>query len=327
MGFSAMVERKIAVINVGWSEDYQGADIITKHRYVLAGGEGHERFNLLPAQDGRYYGSIPGGKHPAPADPDGWLVFMVSKQPSQPGLVVIGWFEDASFDTTWPLRPDWKMLKRKRGVEYHYSLSADRVFIVPRPAREFTFRGDHVKRPFAYLRGEEGDEPWREELAEVLLSYRARLSGGEQDAPSDAQKASGGFCVDPELRKKVDEAAIKAVKSRYKQDYTLRDRQKDTCGYDLEFTSKSGGPTLCIEVKGTSNIAPHFIISANEFNTGKHLSDKPHKKGHEWLLAMVTDALGTPKIKIYTFDEMCAAFDLAELSWHATPKPRSEKEN
>ena len=133
--------------------------------------------------------------------------------------------------------------------------------------------------------------------------------------------------MDAERRKAVEAAAITAVQDYFDKGYTCRDRQKEPCGYDLEFIPRRGGkPHLHVEVKGTQLQNPHFMITNKERAYAQKLgrNDGRPATGKErpplWRLAMVTDALGTPEIDIMTYTEAEARFAFDVVCWHATRK-------
>lgn len=103
---------RIVVIKTGWSEDYRGAKVTGNYSYQHPD---HEKVNFLPGPDGRYYAYVPPtggdkaagrpGVPPRPKRPDNWLVFAVSRDPDKGGLYVVGWYENASFNHDYQIRP------------------------------------------------------------------------------------------------------------------------------------------------------------------------------------------------------------------------------
>ncbi|MCE9662189.1 DUF3883 domain-containing protein [Halomonas sp. M5N1S17] len=113
---------------------------------------------------------------------------------------------------------------------------------------------------------------------------------------------------DVETRKKIELAAIQYVTAHYEEmGYSITDRQKDNCGYDL--LSESADETLKIEVKGTSTAEKRFFISRNE----RSKSADPL-----WRLAIVTSALNNPSLEIFNSSEMEKLFTFDALCWECT---------
>jgi hypothetical protein len=322
---------KIAIINVGWSDDYDGSPAYGNFGYVKD-GTGHECFNFRPGPDGHYYVYVPpiGKNPPKPESVDGWLVFMVSKKGHERGMRVAGWFENAQFLGKWEPRPDAVSLgKDADGNPFGYTFRADRAVAIPPVLRTFRISGDNVKRPYAYLKGGRSNEPWRGVLASELLGYRRSYSTQTQAELAPGGAANGAISIDPEHRQQVEKAAIDLVKKHYARNYLCRDHQRERgTGYDLEFIPRSGkGPDIHVEVKGTALAKPHFMITRAERAYAEKLGrndGKPANKDGKvpplWRLAMVTDALDRPTLRVLAQRDVEAMFDFDIISWHATTK-------
>jgi hypothetical protein len=312
---------KILVANTGWSDDYQGSEAVGNFSY-LKRGSGHEKFNFLP-EKGVFYGYIPplGNSPPLPADNKGWLIFFVSKRPRSSGLYLVGWYENATTVQGFNERTF-------QNEDFIYTVSTKTATAIPLVLRTLKIRGDHVKRPFAYLRGNGVADEWREELAEELLGYREKMI--ECLANNAVGLATENVAVPPnvspvldiERRKKIEKNAIEAVKKHFKN-WKCESREHTTDGYDLLFTKSA--ETMHVEVKGTSMDTPSFFISANEFNHATEIApndafNRRHAKDRKqkaiWRLAVVHNALSTrPIVSIYTYTQMQKVFELTELVW------------
>ncbi|KGB55031.1 hypothetical protein FG91_01661 [Sphingopyxis sp. LC81] len=305
-----------------------GSPVEAAHKHVRKFKDGHEKYNFLRGPDGRFYAYAPpvGGFEvaPKPRNLEGWLVFSVAKSPHRPGLYLTGWYEDATFEGTYTPRPEY--LSRRtalpldaHGGEFSYTLSADDAVQIDPNVEPFVFPGDHMKRsPIYYLRGNGEKAEWCAKLAQKLLAVRRRyLNENRSVEIRGAGSGSGGICSDPERRKEVEEAAVTTVKKHFpKSKFEIDDRQMDKCGFDLLVRSKSDPrDELHIEVKGTQNANPHFLMSHREY--AYMLANVRH-----WRLAMVTNALTkSPKLEILNAQEAQARFFWKEFTWHATAKP------
>jgi hypothetical protein len=102
----------------------------------------------------------------------------------------------------------------------------------------------------------------------------------------------------------VEAAAIAFVRSRLGEE--KRDRQKDNCGWDLEYAR--AGRSLCVEVKGLSGAALGVELSPNEYAAMKRAMNKSFSEG-EYLLAIVRNALTAPELFLFAHaggtDWMC----------------------
>lgn len=317
---------KIAVIKTGWSDDYCNGQVIGAFSY-LEKGVGHERFNFRPTSSGCYYGYAPPlGQSQSPPQPHqvkGWLVFFVSKRPGQSGLYLVGWYEKATFAREYKPRPDADELGiDSDGGNFSYTVSSKRACLVPLPLRTKKIKGDHLKRSYAYLRGNGNQDKWREELAKELLAFHAFISARLTDEASIDVSAEILFSRNPERRKAVEEKAVEAVKKHF-NGWSCKSVERLNLGYDLCFKKDDTGEKVHVEVKGTSLAEQNFFMSKNEYEYAKELSrndlrtrHRRDRRGPLWRLAVVHDALANaPVVNIYTFFEMEKLFELSSIAW------------
>lgn len=108
-------------------------------------------------------------------------------------------------------------------------------------------------------------------------------SGGKGSPKKKNGGGGGGWQLDPRKRKKIEQAAIRET-MRYFTDmgYTIRDRQNEHVGWDLEATRD--GRLLRLEVKGIAGSALSCELSRNEY---------AHMKKHrtEYRVCVVRNAL------------------------------------
>ena len=188
---------RIAIIKTGWSDDYRGAEVTGNYSYQHPD---HEKVNFLPGPDGRYFCYVPPiggnkkvrpfGSAPKPTNPNGWLVFAVSRNPRSGGLYVVGWYEDAFFLHRHEVRPEYAdgepwFGRGDDGHEIVYTITAPRAYAVDAPDRTEWFSGDVMKRHILYLRGHAKPGNYEENLAKKLLAYRSRRLAelGEEEEP------------------------------------------------------------------------------------------------------------------------------------------------
>lgn len=109
-----------------------------------------------------------------PTEPDDWMVFAVSRRPGRSGLYLVGWYEGATFAHGYLERPDAATLAQDSdGGRFTCTLRADRAYPIPLALRDRSIRGDHIKRSYAYLRGNGASDAWRATIAKRLLAYRS----------------------------------------------------------------------------------------------------------------------------------------------------------
>jgi Domain of unknown function (DUF3883) len=300
-----------------------GSPVEAAHRHVRDFNDGSEKYNFLPGPDGRFYAYTPPlGKTVAAPKPkvlEGWLVFSVAKQLGENGLLLTGWYEDATFAGGFIKRPEYGAAKQTLPLDennepYYYTFSAPRAVHVDPRVNRYIFSGDHMRRaPIFYLKGNGLQDRWRNDLARRLLKIRQRWNEVGMNGQSPiAGGGRGGICADSKRRKEVEEAAVALVKAKYPEPrYIVMDRQLEKCGFDLLVRTKKSGMELHIEVKGTQNTAPHFLMSHKEY---AYMRASPRR----WRLAMVTDALSkAPKLELMDAKEAETRFSWKEFTWHA----------
>jgi len=113
---------------------------------------------------------------------------------------------------------------------------------------------------------------------------------------------------DQEHRDQVEAASMKFMIEHYQRlGFASNDVSVENRGYDIEVRDKSGAVVHMVEVKGTSSALPGFFLSRNE----RRCAESEPK----WLLAVVTDALSTPRLHLYSASEMEVHFSFDPLVW------------
>lgn len=328
---------QIAVINTGWSEDYNGGQVVGDFDY-LAKGVGHERYNFRPDLKGRYFGYAPPlGENQSPPKPvslKDWLVFFVSKRPGQSGLYLVGWYENATFVASYKVRPDADDLGLDSdGGKFSYTVTSSQGYFVPLPLRTMKVKGNHLKRSYAYLRGNvemlrhKGSDGWRNDLARELLRFREKVRLRVSAEENSGKSVLSSKPQDAKKRKLVEERSVDAVKAHFSA-WICESKETQNLGYDLLLKSRKTGEEMHVEVKGTSLDEPNFFISKNEYEYAKKLSlnDQRARRNLDgswrplWRLAMVHDALAKAAVNVHTFSEMEKLFEVSPIAWRGILK-------
>ncbi len=313
--------RNIAVVTVDWSDDYTGGELSGRW-----GDEGHERYIFRPYRK-RYYGYFPpnGVNFPVAQSGDDWLIFFVSRPTKTDPSVVVGWYESASIIGGNHARPDADKLDVTHNSNpFSYSAHAPYAVSIPAAARDCVLpKGDSL-RSFSYVRLNGDEKKSRKPLIKLLLKYRMRVRQAAADGGSGGSAAAP---IDPILKRKVERAAVAAVKADYGKAYRFKDRQQQRgFGYDLEFTDRSTGEVWCVEVKGTAGARDAFFITRSERNADGRMKEEDGEDSlRRWQLALVTNALDPSRRRIEYLDavEMEARFDFQCLQWQAIPKDKA----
>lgn len=200
-------------------------------------------------------------------------------------------------ETAGPPRAIPVPLKEIRKLRFDSTVASDRI----------TESGSRIfERELATMRRlKDGTE---QTLEELWAAHPRSLWVGS-DVESDGS-SRGGF-ASPETRAKVEKAAVRHVVEWFEsRGWTVRSREKDGVGYDLECTK--GGQRQCVEVKGTSGNAELFMLTRGEYSQAR---DNP-----DFRLAIVTNALNEPKAKFVTGEKLLAKYRFEPLQYMVTPR-------
>ena len=277
-------------------------------KWAAKNGWGGEMFNFQPV-NGRCYAHVEVletsirienlGAKKKDDSVDGVLVVWTAPDPSRNGRTIVGWFRNATVHR-WRKKPTGKLIKLrtyKGHAAFTYQIEAaesDCFLLLPEervltiPPRKLGQKGVPGQKPVFY--------PARQlEPSAKLLEQRIRqfINTGEAIPLSSGKKSSSGYQPDPERRKEIEEAAINFVKRHFGPKptglgYTIVDRQRDNCGYDLYATK--GDAILCIEVKGRSGVDVTADFTFNEYETIKLEQTGKFQDG-SYRICIVTDAL------------------------------------
>lgn len=316
--------KHMAIIKTGWSNDYVGDDPTGNYKFLVDRGQGHERFNFLPAPDGHYYGYLPPiGRDwavPNPQEKSGWLLVFVAKRPKTAGLYIVGWYENAEFESEYLPRPEYAAGEPfehdVHGETFFYAVHAESAIAVPEPLRTVKIDTKRIKRtPIAYLLGNGSDDRWRSDLARnVLQQMKALEVEIERQGWTSKDPRKPFLPPSAEHRLAVEGASMKEMTALLvKAGYDVDDISKEipSRGYDLLATRKRAPKELHVEVKGTSGSTRQFLMSRNEHSR----IDTP-----QWRLGMVTDALSKPRAELMDKAEVNRVFAWEVFTWLAREK-------
>ena len=318
--------KKIMWVKFAWSEYYRGGPVGGNFRWLKEGdGEGHEAFNFLPGPDGGYYCYVPphgpSSASPYRDDPHGWTVICLAKFPAQKGVHIVGWYENATLMGKEVPRPEYKagigFRLDSHGKKFSFSISSKTAFFVPPEQRTAPFSHPSIKQAkFSYLVGP--DVKQTDEKTEILSILEAELARLRPIAISQPNPVSApdeleddidplGRFGTPEHRRTVELAAERATTGMLEQlGYRVVRRSNEKIGYDLQAIAEDGGSDLYVEVKGTSGGERRFYMTPKE---------RAFTSTDGWRLAMVTDALGTPEVTLFTYKQMEQRFSLQPMVW------------
>lgn len=316
---------KIMWVKFGWSDYYRGGPVDGNFSYLTQNEqEGFEAFNFMPGPNGSYHCYVPpqgpSGASPSSTSPDGWTVICLAKFPSQKGVHVVGWLENATLMGKELPRPEYAagvgFRRDKRGKPFTFTIQSKTAFFVP-PEHRSAFSHPGIKQAkYSYLDGPnvEPTEMKREVLARLegeleRLRAVAIAQPNAANAPDELENN-----IDPlgrfgtaEHRREVELAAEAAVTAELERlGYRVVRRSDEKIGYDLQAIPAKGGSELYVEVKGTSGPERRFYMTPKE---------REFTSTDGWRLAMVTQALDTPDVAFFTRAQMQQRFSLQPMVW------------
>ncbi|RYG45228.1 hypothetical protein EON79_13135 [bacterium] len=307
-----LVPGRTIFANVRWMEFYAGSEKdlpAPNFRFLRRTGlEGAERFNMKPF-NGRCFAYVPFNRtlKLARIDPtatgnvvEGVTVVMTATMPGG-GSSVVGWYENASVHSTGFRRPN--------GGETDCKISAEAsdAYLVPADRRGIIVDRGGVGEPgtsaVTYITSLNPTLE-RRVLAEIAALKRTGLRSVAESEPSEGLKKRL-YQTDPELRMKVEQAAVRRVGSYYAtpSDHgsgavpdPWRSVERENLGWDL--ATESG---LRIEVKGRHARSFTAELTPNEYKAFLKAETDPAAAA-TYRLAIVAGALDDdPDMAIFGF--------------------------
>lgn len=325
---------RIAIVNVGWSELYEGDALDGDHAFLRKNGWGAERYNFAQDPAGKFHIYVrPVGPHeavPSPRKKDGWLLVLVSKRKGRPGLYIVGWFNDASFLNDYTDRPEYS--KRTHfpltpdGGKFPYVAVSKDGLRVPEDLRDARIDTTAMRRTsIMYLRGHGKTSEAKELLAKSVLAQIKKLSAtvaavGSEDERDDADDRENPISSDTKRRQETERRSMEVATAYFeRRGYTVDDvsrNKKEFCDLiAVKDRAPRKGERLCIEVKGTQAEQPRFLMSRRE---RKFMEDPINAA--TWRMLMVTSALNKPKLLELTVKETLKMFRLTTFTWFGEAK-------
>jgi hypothetical protein len=313
----------VLLCHVVWMPRYAGEDKVHAggFDYVQREGFGHELFNFMPIR-GVCYGYVQTRTGVVNIDRlgaerhetfiDDVTVIWTAPHPNGE-RVVVGWYRDARIYRACQLgRLQGRHVAGQR-VGYISQAPAERCVLVPEKLRVFKVphsgRGLPGQSSVFYPESSTNRRvaEWLDEVRKYISGWRGSTVGHADDkSPSDDDQRTSsnrrrGWSTLPDAAHNaaVEDAAIACVRQYFGR--PSNDRQKDNCGWDLEFGVN--GRTLCVEVKGLSGTEIGIELTPNEFEAMKRAMNGTFEEG-DYRLAVVCEALThTPQLFLFVHDK------------------------
>ncbi|HEV7277074.1 MAG TPA: DUF3883 domain-containing protein [Devosiaceae bacterium] len=265
----------IIYFNIGWMKHYAGADAddptIGGHGWLADHEHGLECFNFLPTKAREVQGYRPPGTRDTinidrlgakPGDDtlDGVLVVWLAREPGSGKTLVVGWYRDATV-----YREAQTGQFHLDGMESEYSVKAlkDHATLVPVSMRSFQVPSSRTAPGEGF-----GQKPTWYGAPAVDKRVWAYVNGWD-NAKKQAEPTKGKRPPrnsDPELRRKVEKAAVLHAWRYYEAKYgqgCVESVEPYGRGWDLEV--RSGDVEWLVEVKGLLNAYLTCELTPNEY--------------------------------------------------------------
>lgn len=265
----------IIYFNIGWMKYYAGADIddptVGGHGWLADHMHGLECFNYSPTDNGTVQGYRPPGSRekininrlgakPRDESIEGVLVVWLAREPQSGKTLVVGWYQDA---TVYRQGRPGQFNLNGANSEYSVTTVKKKAFLVPVSARSFQVPSSRIAEGEGF-----GQKPTWYGAPAVDKRVLAYVKGWD-DANKQAVAGKGKRPprnADPELRRRVEEAAVQHAWKYYEAKYgrgSVESVESSGRGYDLEIDT--GGLKLLVEVKGLLNNVLACELTPNEY--------------------------------------------------------------
>lgn len=295
--------------------------------YVREEGFGHELFNFMPI-DGACYGFVQVrtgvinitrlGADNSDTFVDDVTVVWTAPHPDG-GRVVVGWYSNARVYRNRQVGRVKGRRKAGERVGYFIYAAAENCVLVPADTRTFTVPHNRPGTPgqssvfYPEDSSSKEMEKWLKQVRAYISNWKGPVVGS---AGIDAAPGSGtslgnrGWRTTPDAAHNaaVEAAAIALVRKHFGK--LKQDRQKDNCGWDLEFSQ--GKRTLCVEVKGLSGSEIAIELTPNEYRAMRKAMTGTFSDG-EYRLAVACEVL-TTNPKLYLFAHESGMIWVCELT-------------
>lgn len=293
-----MATEMLVYVNHAWMTHYRGPKgdkAEGNFGFLKTNDIAHESWNFEPIK-GKVYGYVPRsaeikisrlGAQKGDAAIEGVTIVWIARNPRTKKTVIVGWYRNARIYRD----AEHRRLKRSSGFDVGYQIEAPaadavllsidaRSYVIPTAKKT----GNLGQSPVWYGKG----EAFNKDVAEYI-------SGGGRRAKRPAKSPRQ---TDPELRRKVEQAAINHAIAYFESQeggaHRVESVEKDGFGWDLEAFADDGG-FLKVEVKGLSGKDLVVELTPNEY-----LKMRSPEHRADYIIYVVPEAL-LPKPNAYIF--------------------------
>ena len=290
-------------LNTAWMERYEGLlgndkEIHGGGSYVEEYGYGHEIFNFKKIS-GKVYGyAQPSGynnlQRLGASEDDEFIddvLVIFTATHKNGGTYIVGWYKNARFFKDYQ---NTNLLERKFRNEYigYYAVAnADNATLLSIDERfSFPIIPRRVKGGMGQSNVWYADSPEMVDFKKEVLRHIERY----EKKKSIRRRLPIFRQTDAELRKKIENIAIREVTREYSErGFTVTSVESENLGWDLEAVYKK--IKLKIEVKGLAGQEVSVELTPNEF------SKMNNNKDDSYRLCVVTKCLENPVLYVFSY--------------------------
>lgn len=298
-------EQPLVFANIGWMVKYNGPSsddpTLGNFGFLKTDTVGHEAWNFKPLR-GKVYGYVPrsaqirierlGGSRNEDRL-EGVTVIWLARNPRDKRTYIIGWYKNATVHRS----SNSISLARSKSFRVGYQIEApsDSATLLMPDARIFPI-------PTAKVPGNLGQSPvWYGKDESFRAAVRAYISDGK--LPATKKKGTAPKQLDPELRRKIEKAAVAHATKHYASkaggSRTVESVETLGCGWDLEATTFDGS-VLKVEVKGLSGKDVVVELTPNEYT---RMISVEHR--NDYIVYIVTEALEkSARAHVFRYDAL-----------------------
>ena len=306
-----MTSTPIIYFNIGWMANYVGHmndPISGGHQFLARNHYGGEAFNFLQDDDGIVRGCRPGstknlrierlanvGK--AALSAEGVTVVWMAREPRSGQTLVVGWYRNATVYRSAEPAPTPRLMPDGEAIPVTAETRAINAVLLPPAARTFRIES---RRTSSVGFGQSPAWYGNPAVDALVLAYisatEARIARVKAASRKRHKAKGGGRQTDPELRKAVEDAAVRHAGAYFRSDVggacTVVSVEREAKGWDLEATGVDG--LWLVEVKGLSGSRLSCEVTPNEFAA---MNNRAHRK--RYVLYVVCNALDAPIAAIF----------------------------
>ncbi|MBU8545794.1 MULTISPECIES: protein NO VEIN domain-containing protein [Roseomonadaceae] len=308
----------IIYFNIGWMKRYAGTapddKTIGAHAYLNNHRYGDESYNFAPTAYGTVRGHRPPGSHEktnitrmgaarTDAEIKGALVVWLAKEPGTRRTLIVGWYMNA---TVFREGRDGTVDLNDKRINYTAEARADGATLLPPIARTFEVQSSRLRPGSGF-----GQKPtwYGAEVVDKRVWSYIQTYGQSKEKQLISKTSAGNKTppknFDPELRRKVEKAAVEHAIGYYKAEFggscIVKSVETAAKGWDLEVYNSSD--PLLVEVKGLLNAELVCELTANEYEKMMRPANR-----RSYVVYVVNNALVAPPAipiaSIFRYDEV-----------------------